>query len=364
MLRNLPKWLADPLGPLSIPPAYLPKLLPWLIRFWRAGAAATTRRSRRRASRPDEARRSGMDGADAALRHARHAARGRLAGTLRERGRVPRLAARLGARDRFGIGYRHVAASELAATCSRACRSSSCSGTFVPGWKTVERPEGARQGDLALCRGEGRPLRQRAMSGLRCRSKDRDQSMQLQARAARIIGAGRLRRSPPAPGRTCWRGSSATAIPLETERGYNTTLPKSAFDVKRQLIFSGHGFVITPLETGVRVGGAVELGGLAAAAQFRALEGDAGKGAAIPAGARRRRRARMDGLSPVAAGFAAGDRPREGRAECLLCLRPRPSRPDPGRCDGALDPRSRAGAESGDRSFAFRPRNDVLPKAE
>jgi D-amino-acid dehydrogenase len=28
------------------------------------------------------------------------------------------------------------------------------------------------------------------------------------------------------------------------------------------LIFSGHGFVVTPLETGLRVGGAVELAGL------------------------------------------------------------------------------------------------------
>ena len=41
-----------------------------------------------------------------------------------------------------------------------------------------------------------------------------------------------------------------------------TTLPLGAFDVKRQLIFPRHGFVITPLETGLRVGGAVELGGL------------------------------------------------------------------------------------------------------
>ena len=32
--------------------------------------------------------------------------------------------------------------------------------------------------------------------------------------------------------------------------------------MKRQLIFSGQGFVITPLATGLRVGGAVELGGL------------------------------------------------------------------------------------------------------
>jgi D-amino-acid dehydrogenase len=51
-------------------------------------------------------------------------------------------------------------------------------------------------------------------------------------------------------------------IPLDTERGYNTTLPKGAFDLKRQLIFGNHGFVMTPLSTGVRVGGAVELGGL------------------------------------------------------------------------------------------------------
>src|SRR5262245_37825308 len=37
MIRRLPKWLADPLGPLAIPPTYLPNLLPWLLRFWRAG---------------------------------------------------------------------------------------------------------------------------------------------------------------------------------------------------------------------------------------------------------------------------------------------------------------------------------------
>jgi D-amino-acid dehydrogenase len=37
MMRNAPRWLMDPLGPLAIPPAYLPKLAPWLWRFWRAG---------------------------------------------------------------------------------------------------------------------------------------------------------------------------------------------------------------------------------------------------------------------------------------------------------------------------------------
>ena len=40
MIRQVPRWLTDPLGPLSIAPAYLPRLLPWLWRFWRAGRAA------------------------------------------------------------------------------------------------------------------------------------------------------------------------------------------------------------------------------------------------------------------------------------------------------------------------------------
>jgi D-amino-acid dehydrogenase len=51
-------------------------------------------------------------------------------------------------------------------------------------------------------------------------------------------------------------------VPLETERGYNTTLPSGAFDVRRQLIFGGHGFVVSRLTTGIRIGGAVELAGL------------------------------------------------------------------------------------------------------
>src|SRR5206468_4207331 len=57
-------------------------------------------------------------------------------------------------------------------------------------------------------------------------------------------------------------------IPLETERGYNTTLPLDAFDLKRQLTFGGHGFVVTPLACGIRVGGAVEFAGLTAPPNF------------------------------------------------------------------------------------------------
>ena len=36
IMRKAPKWLLDPLGPLSIPPAYAFRIAPWMLRFWRA----------------------------------------------------------------------------------------------------------------------------------------------------------------------------------------------------------------------------------------------------------------------------------------------------------------------------------------
>ena len=31
ILRKAARWLFDPLGPLSLPPAYLPRIAPWLL---------------------------------------------------------------------------------------------------------------------------------------------------------------------------------------------------------------------------------------------------------------------------------------------------------------------------------------------
>src|SRR5438105_15957688 len=50
ILRQAPRWLMDPLGPLAIRPRYLPRLVPWLFRFWRA-----SRRDRVRAGTAAEA---------------------------------------------------------------------------------------------------------------------------------------------------------------------------------------------------------------------------------------------------------------------------------------------------------------------
>ena len=70
-------------------------------------------------------------------------------------------------------------------------------------------------------------------------------------------------------------------IPLETERGYNTTLPSDALDLRMQVTFGGHGFVISRLSTGIRVGGAVELGGLDLPPNYKRSEAMLGKAKAF-----------------------------------------------------------------------------------
>ena len=50
--RKVPGWLADPLGPLTIRWRYLPRLVPWLVRFLRAGATEAKVAATARALRP------------------------------------------------------------------------------------------------------------------------------------------------------------------------------------------------------------------------------------------------------------------------------------------------------------------------
>ena len=129
--------------------------------------------------------------------------------------------------------------------------------TFVPGWKTVADPKLLGKTVWRFAEGIGVRFVQATVSGVE--ADDANVAVHLQDgsvyRASKlVIAAG------------AWSHQLARTfgdrIPLETERGYNTTLPVGAFDVKRMLIFPSHGFVITPLSTGLRIGGAVEFAGL------------------------------------------------------------------------------------------------------
>src|SRR5271169_85067 len=51
VIKNVPRWLFDPLGPLSLRWGYLPAIAPWLLRFIRAGTPEKVR-AQARALRP------------------------------------------------------------------------------------------------------------------------------------------------------------------------------------------------------------------------------------------------------------------------------------------------------------------------
>ncbi len=57
-------------------------------------------------------------------------------------------------------------------------------------------------------------------------------------------------------------------IVLEAERGYNTTWAKPPIALALPVFFDDHGFCATPLEDGLRVGGAVELAAIDAPPTF------------------------------------------------------------------------------------------------
>lgn len=257
MMRNLPKWLADPLGPLSIPPAYLPKLLPWLYRFWRAGAA-----DKYEAALVAQAGLMKLAEAEWMGLMDRSGTRSMLRedGSLELYESEAEFRASLSgwaARDRFAIAYRHVDGDEMAEL-QPGLSPRFVRGTFVPGWKTVADPKLLGKAIWAYAEKLGARFEKARVAhvgaGLAGAELTLEDGSSRRA-ATLVVAAG------------AWSHLLAKElgdlIPLETERGYNTTLPSSAFEVKRQLIFGGHGFVITPLSTGLRVGGAVELGGIA-----------------------------------------------------------------------------------------------------
>ena len=256
MMKNLPRWLADPLGPLAIRPSYLPRLLPWLWRFWRAGhadpqAAIAAQVSLMRLAESEWMGLLDRVGARSMLRED---------GSLELYESEAEFRAALPgwtARETHGIGFRHVEGDEMAAL-QPGLAPRFVKGTFVPGWKTVSDPQLLGKAIWAYAEAKGARFVRGTVRSIQSAARETltvhmDDGSHVAGKDI-VIAAG------------AWSHRLAAEfgdrIPLETERGYNTTLPVDAFDVKRQLIFSGHGFVITPLSTGLRVGGAVELGGL------------------------------------------------------------------------------------------------------
>lgn len=256
IMRKAPKWLLDPLGPLSIPPSYAIKIAPWMLRFWRASwpdrhqLALNAQASLMEVSQSAlKALVADVDGEELLQRE------GQL--QLFEGEREYRASLPVWQRRReHGVRFELLETPDAIAAYQPGLDPRFSHAGFTPDWINTCDPARwldrlrttflARGGEIFA--GDVKTLiPDEACVRIRLEGKD------LSAQQV-IVCAG------------AWSHHIARTIgdkiPLETERGYNTTLPQGAFDLKTHLSFSGHGFVVTKINGGVRVGGAVELGGL------------------------------------------------------------------------------------------------------
>lgn len=266
ILWKAPKWLIDPLGPLSVPPAYALKIAPWMFRFWRACAASKVEHS-------TAAQTALMDLSKAELepflRKTDTIAMLRKEGNLQVYESEAEFESSLAgwkARERHGIEFRHLNAEQMAEIQPGIAPRFTC-GTFTPGWYSIADP---KLYTLALAdhfRTIGGRIECLDVASLR----PLEDGVEVVSHDGRTRKASKVVLAAGAFSHRIAR-SLGEKIPLETERGYNTTLPSGAFDLRTQVTFGGHGFVVTRLSSGIRVGGAVELGGLELPANFARSE--------------------------------------------------------------------------------------------
>ncbi|WP_085035083.1 NAD(P)/FAD-dependent oxidoreductase [Ensifer aridi] len=266
ILKKAPKWLVDPLGPLTVPPAYALKIAPWMFRFWRAC-------SPKRVAHSTAAQTALMDLSKAELEP-----------FLEQTGTMPMLrkegnlqvyegegefkASLAGwkAREEHGIAFHHLDAAGIAEI-QPGLSVRFTHGTFTPGWYSIADP---KLYTLALAdhfRLKGGVIERAEVIAL----KPAEGGVEVMAADSSLRRAAQVVLSAGAFSHRIAR-SVGESIPLETERGYNSTLPSDAFDLRTQVTFGGHGFVVTRLSSGIRVGGAVELGGLELPPNFRRSE--------------------------------------------------------------------------------------------
>lgn len=267
--KQLPGWLADPLGPLAVRPTYLPRSASWL---WRYLASASTEAKVSAIARDlralliDAPHLHAEVAERAGLSHLIDATSG-LMHVWPDRAAFQSDAFGWRIRREVGIEWRELDGAEIAVLQPELSRDYRF-GIYVSEGGHCRNPGAYVAGlvDYAERRGVRR-LRARALgfTQIRGRLTGVETSEGTVACAAAVIAAGARSRPLAA--------LAGDRVPLETERGYHVTvegdgLPGPAIPV----MVGDRKVIVTSLAQGVRCAGQVEIGGLQAAPDWRRAE--------------------------------------------------------------------------------------------
>jgi D-amino-acid dehydrogenase len=261
--KQIPGWMLDPEGPVRVRPSYMPKLLPWFIRFVAA-------------SRPAKLRRLEAEGAalcrrvyDDLLPLLRETG---LEGELTEEGCLSLYSNEAEFRadrehieilERFGFPHRRLTGAE-----ARELEPELSDGIGIavlfPQNRSLRDPlrlvTSLEQRFAAL----GGEFRRGAVAGF-----DRSDRMT----AVRLVGGEPIAADEVVICAGAHSGLLSKTLgepmPLETERGYHTQIMSPGVSMRHSIIWPAQAFMVTPTAGGIRVGGTVEMAGLDAAPDYR-----------------------------------------------------------------------------------------------
>ncbi len=266
MLRKVPSWLADPLGPLAVRPSYFPRALPWLMKWIAAGRI-------QRVLEISDAMRALHK--DAFLCWKEMLGPGNFSDLVRPVGQVQvweangessSAALERTLRERQGIPSQALGADDLRQMfpgISPAVRR----GVLVPGNGYTVNPQRIVQTLHRLLLEAGGKLVPESVYKILPREGGGYDVMTNVGfhRAQQIVvaaGAYSLRLLAPL----------GIRVPLETERGYHVMLPTPNVSLTTTISNKSRSFGVTPMEHGLRVAGTVEIAGLDAPPDERRAE--------------------------------------------------------------------------------------------
>ncbi len=263
-LLSAPKWLFDPLGPLSIRASYLPRLLPWFWRFIRSGTPA--KRLYLARAMADLLKTAHADHAGVlkatGLSHLLQK-KGTLFVYKSERG-LKRDQKAWDIRSSCGIEYETLDRSGILQFEPALGPLATC-GHRVEDWAHYRDPAELVTGLAAYLRTQGVAFEQGHVANVNAAPSQKTRVVLADGRSLEaeniVLATG------------AWSTELAaqlgSKVVLESERGYNTTLPDPGVDIRSFVTFSEDFFVMTPMQMGLRIGGAVEFAGLKAPENFK-----------------------------------------------------------------------------------------------
>ncbi|TDR90398.1 NAD(P)/FAD-dependent oxidoreductase [Enterovirga rhinocerotis] len=257
MWKKVPGWLTDPLGPLTIRPAYALRVLPWLLRFLRH---STRNEVVRLSAALSGLLRPVFDCYEPLLQRAG------ASGFLHRNGCLYVYSSREAAdRARYGFDirrslgaeFREIGEEELAAL-EPDLRGRFRFAVLAPESGATDDPSGLTKAIFAQCVADGAAVRRSRAKGVR-KEADRLTGLVLEDGTTLdcdgvVVASG------------AWSGPIAEAldlrVPLETQRGYHVTVRSNNLSVTHPITAPERSIFASPMRMGLRLAGTVEFAGL------------------------------------------------------------------------------------------------------